>query len=603
MEFAFFLYLFRGEGCYHKGTAKATSVSENEKAKTTNQKQTKQEGSNNMKKRACALLMATVMAAGAVTGCGSSENTGSGGGAGEATTAAATQASEGNKEGAAAVPEEFSYPMAAGDKLQYWCDLTTTVSANYANLGDTPFGQGWQSNTGVEIEFLHPPTGQMKEQFSLILADGNLPDLMEYNWTVDYPGGPEKAIKDGVIMPLNDVFAQYCPNITKYLEENPDIDRMIKTDEGHYYVFPFIRGDENLMNTIGLMLRKDWLDDLGMEVPTTIDEWHQVLTAFKNEKGCSAPYSFEYTNPQYLGADPFVAAFGVNRSFYLGSDGTVHFGATEPGFKDYLAAMNQWYSEGLIDPDLATLKNDQVSAKITNGQAGASMGQAGSRMGTWTTAARTTTPEFTLVPAPVPTLEKGGQAEMGYIENPFSGRASVAITTSCKDVERAARLMDWAYGEEGHMFFNFGVEGESYTMVDGYPTYTDTILNNPDGLPVSQAMSAYIRGNYNGPFVQDIRYLEQYYTMEEQRQTPIVWGQCNGAAHTMPPITPTSDESKEFSTIMNEINTYRDEMILKFIFGTESIDNFDTYVKNIENMGLARALEIENAALDRYNSR
>ena len=41
--------------------------------------------------------------------------------------------------------------MAAGDKLQYWCELTTTVSANYANLGDTPFGQGWQKNTGITL--------------------------------------------------------------------------------------------------------------------------------------------------------------------------------------------------------------------------------------------------------------------------------------------------------------------------------------------------------------------------------------------------------------------------------------------------------------------
>ncbi len=552
-----------------------------------------------MKKRNLAWMMAIAMAAVSAAGCsgpGGSTTT-------ETTKAATSETTAAAGETAPAAPAEFSYPMAAGEKLQYWCELTTTVSANFSNLGDTPFGQGWQKNTGAEIEFLHPPTGQMKEQFSLILADGNLPDLMEYNWTVDYPGGPEKAIKDGVIIPLNDVFAQYCPNITQYLAENPEIDRMIKTDEGHYYVFPFIRGDENLMNTIGLMVRQDWLEELNMEVPTTMDEWHEVLTAFKNEKGCTAPYSFEYTNGQYLGADPFVAAYGVNRSFYLGSDNKVHFGATEPGFKEYLTTMNQWYSEGLIDPDLATLKSDQISAKITNGQAGASMGQAGSRMGTWTTAARSTTPEFKLVPAPVPTLEKGGQAEMGYIENPFSGRASTAITTSCKDVERAARLMDWAYGEEGHMYFNFGIEGESYTMVDNYPTYTEQILNNPDGLPVSQAMSAYIRGNYNGPFVQDIRYLEQYYTMEEQRLTPGVWGQCNGAAHTMPPITPTSDESKEFSTIMNEINTYRDEMILKFIFGTESVDNFDTYVKNIENMGLERALEIQNAALERYNSR
>ncbi len=437
----------------------------------------------------------------------------------------------------------------------------------------------------------------------MIMADGNLPDLMEYNWLVDYPGGPEKAIQDGVILPLNDIFEQYCPNITAYLAENPDIDKMIKTDEGHYYAFPFIRGDANLCNTIGLMLRGDWLEELGLEVPTTIDEWHTVLTAFKEEKGATAPYTFEYTNNQYQDANPFAYAFETNYSFYVGDDGKVHFGAAEENFKNYLETMAQWYAEGLIDPDIATLGNDQVSAKITNGNAGAAMGQAGSRMGTWITAARVNDPEFTLVAAPVPTLTEGERAEYGYTENQYSGRASVAITTSCEDVERAARLMDYAYGDQGHMLFNFGVEGESYEMVDGYPTYTDWVMNNPDGWAVSQAMSAYIRGNYNGPFVQDIRYLEQYYTMDEQKETPQVWGDHNGKAHRLPPVTPTTEESTELASITNELNTYRDEMILKFIFGDESLDNFDEYVQNLENMGLSRALEIQNAALERYNAR
>ena len=155
------------------------------------------------------------------------------------------------------------------------------------------------------------------------------------------------------------------------------------------------------------------------------------------------------------------------------------------------------------------------------------------------------------------------------------------------------------------MYYNFGTEGVSYEITDGNPVYTDLILNNPDGLPISQAMSAYIRGNYNGPFVQDVRYLMQYYTLPEQRDTVSVWGSAssNAAAHVMPPITPTSDESKEFATIMNQVNTYRDEMTLKFIFGDESLDNFDTYVANMEKMGLARAIEIENNALERYNNR
>ena len=183
-----------------------------------------------MKKRSLSLLLTAAMAATAMAGCGGGNST--------AKEAPTTQAAAGNAGGEAkdqnSTPAEFSYPMAQGDKLTYWCELTTTVAANYASLGDTPFGKGWQAETGAEIEFLHPPTGQLKEQFSLILADGNRPDLMEYNWMNDYPGGPEKAIKDGVILPLNDIFEQYCPNLTAYLAENPDIDKVIKTDAGNY---------------------------------------------------------------------------------------------------------------------------------------------------------------------------------------------------------------------------------------------------------------------------------------------------------------------------------------------------------------------------------
>ena len=499
----------------------------------------------------------------------------------------------------------FLVPAVAEEPLQYWVELTSTVATNFANLGDTPFGKGLQENTGIAVEFLHPASGQAAEQFSFIIADGNLPDIMEYNWVTSYPGGPEKAIKDGVIIALNDVIDQYCPNIKAYFEVNPEIAKACRTDEGHYYCFPFIRGDEGLLNTIGLMVRKDWLDELGLEIPTTIDEWHTVLTAFKNEKGCAAPFTFEYTNGQYLGANPFVAAFDTNYSFYIGSDGAVHFGAAEEGYRQYLQTMHDWYAEGLIDPDIATMKNDQVAAKMTNDGAGASMGQSGSRLGTWTAAARKTNESYLLAPCPQPTVEKGVFAEFGYIEVPYSGRASAAITTSCKDVERAAKLLDYAYGEAGHDYYNFGTEGVSYTMIDGMPTYTDLILNNPDGMPISNAMSAYIRGNYNGPFVQDVRYLVQYYTLQEQRDTLDAWGasSSNAAAHVMPPITPTSDESKEFATIMNQVNTRRDEMTLKFIFGDESLEKFDDYVSELKMMGLDRAIEIENAALARYNAR
>ena len=63
----------------------------------------------------------------------------------------------------------------------------------------------------------------------------------------------------------------------------------------------------------------------------------------------------------------------------------------------------------------------------------------------------------------------------------------------CRLVSRGQRLLDYAYSDEGHMFYNFGTEGVSYTMVDDYPTYTEEVTSNPDGLSMQDAMSKYCR--------------------------------------------------------------------------------------------------------------
>lgn len=543
-------------------------------------------------KRILALLTATAMSVTMLAGCGGKDSSS----AAEQTSTASTASNE------SADPADFTYPMSGDHELTYWCELNSNVSANYTNLGDTPFGQGLMERTGVNITFEHPPTGQLNEQFNLMLADGDLPDMMIYPWQ-SYPGGPEKAIEDGNILALNDIIDQYCPNLKAYLEAHPEVDRQCKTDEGNYYMFPFVRGDSSLCVSVGLMIRQDWLDELGLEMPTTMDDWHEVLTAFKNEKGATAPFAFEYTTPSLREAWPFMYAYNAAASFYVADDGTIHYGPAEDNYKQFLTTMNQWYNEGLLDPDIATAQLDQVSAKMSNGSAGASLGWNGSRMGTWTTAAQETDPTYDLEPAPVPVLNEGDTPKMGPMDNVVVNNGGTAITTSCEDVEAAARLLDWAYSEEGSMFYNFGIEGESYEMVDGEPVYTDLILNNPDGLPIAQILSAYTRVAYNGPFVQDVRYMEQYYTLDSQKKANEVWTVDEASEHILPPITPTVDESEEFSSIMNEINTYRDEMTLKFILGTESLDNFDQFVETMNQMNLQRAIEIENAALERYKAR
>ncbi|TVY10826.1 extracellular solute-binding protein [Paenibacillus cremeus] len=501
-----------------------------------------------------------------------------------------------------------TYPMKSDKTVTYWAELTGNVVGVKSDYKDVPFYQEWSKKTGVPIKYITVPNGQLKEQLNVMLASGDLPDMMEYNWTNAFPGGPEKAIKDGYILKLNDVIDKYAPNLKKYLKDHPDVDKMVKTDNGSYYVFPFVRGDDSLKVFHGPIIRKDWLDELGLPVPTTIDEWHTTLKAFKEKKGAAAPISFVST-PRPLNdmsTGDFVGAFGVTKDFYL-DNGQVKFGPMEKGYKDFLATMRQWYTEGLLDKNIATTDGKALDANLSSGATGATVGNAGGGIGKWQPLLSAKDPKAQLIGAPYPVLKKGdtpqfGQKDFAYGINGNTNGA-VAISAKSKNIELAVKLLDYGYSEEGGMFFNFGTEGVSYKMDNGYPRYTDLMMKNPDKLAPAQALSQYVRATYSGPFVQDKRYIEQYLALPSQRDAVSTWQKTDIAKHQMPPVTPTPDESSEMAKIMTDVNTLVDEMTLKIILGSEPIDNFDQNVAKMKSLKIDRALEIEKAALDRYNKR
>jgi putative aldouronate transport system substrate-binding protein len=253
---------------------------------------------------------------------------------------------------------------------------------------------------------------------------------------------------------------------------------------------------------------------------------------------------------------------------------------------------------------LVTQQLQQITAKVLNNQTGATAGTLGSRMGTWLPAARAANPNFKLVGAPIPTLRKGDPITFQTnIDIPFVG-AGAAITGSSKNVELAARLLDWGYSPAGRMYYNFGTEGESYTMVNGEPIYTPLVMKNPQGRSIGQSLAAYIRATDSiGPLIQDGRYQQQYFSYPEQKGAVTVWAGAKITKYTVPPVTPTPEESREYAQIMSEITTYRNEMFVKYILGTESLSNWNTFVSTVNRMGLDRALAIQNAALTRYNAR
>lgn len=502
--------------------------------------------------------------------------------------------SKGNEEGNS--DQGPVYPIDTKEKFSYWTPINGNLITFTTNLAESSIGKAIAEATGVNVEYIHPTDGQSEEQFNLLIASSKLPDAMEYTWT-SYPGGPEKAIADGVIIPLNDLIDKHAPNLKRILESDPELDKMVKTDSGQYYAFPMLRNSEGVVFR-GPMLRKDWLDELGLDVPVTVDDWHSVLTAFKEKKGAVAPLTALYANRMNL-QDTFYGAYRTSHDFYIDDEGKVRFGPLDPQFKDVMTLFRQWYSEGLIDKDFPIVERNTLDKRILNGESGATVFLLGGGMGKWLESAKAQTPSFDLVAAPYPVLNVGDRAFTGQRDFKYNPKASAAITTSAKNPELIVKWLDFAFSEQGIMMYNFGIEGESYTVENGVPKFTDAILKN-EKYNSQQMLAQYTIPN--GPY--PMHEQKTTNTFPQQDEAVKIWSETDAEKHILPAfITPTVDESKKVAQTMTAVTTYLEEMFIKFVMGSEPIEKFDSFVKQLEDMGVRDVINIYQGALDRYNNR
>ena len=552
-------------------------------------------------RRAAALGLAAAMLT--LTGCGGGgqeTQTTTAGAAEEGTTAGA--AAEGTEAGDAADTVETDKPY-AGTKLTWWTKLNANVSSTYPNLGDTPWAQYVQEQTGIEIEFIHPTVGSENEEFAIMVASGEYPDIIEHTWTT-YSGGPGAAINDGVILNLDDVMAENAPNFSKLMEEHPDVDRMVKTSSGSYYCFPFLRGLEQPNVTQfsgGILLRKDVLDELGLEMPETIEEWDTVLRAFK-DYGFDVPFT---TRKEWM-KDVWSPGFDNWGDFYV-EDGVVKHGLIEDSRKEFLAQMNKWYEEGLIDRDWLVADKSSNQTYFTTEKSAAVNAPFGQGLGQYTEIMHEANPEITQedIRCTVPvTSVKGQNAKFSKMNQVYDkSGVSAAISTQCENVEAAAYLLDWMYSEEGNLCCNFGIEGLTYEMQDGEPVYTDVIMNNPDGLSVANALAAYTRASTSGVCVQDPRYIEQYYEQDNQKEALELSMKTDMGEHFFPPTSVSEENSERYAEIMNNVKTLSDEMEAQFIAGTVSLDaEWDGYIQQLKDFGIEEAISMMQEAYDNYMS-
>jgi putative aldouronate transport system substrate-binding protein len=471
-------------------------------------------------------------------------------------------------------------------------------AAGITTLNDVLAWQVIEQKTGVHIEWIHPPFGQEQESFNLLIASGDYPDLIINPL---YTGGLDQAIGEEVFLRLNELIDQYAPNYAELRTRNPDVARGTITDSGNLAAFYSI-------NTpiqgpwYGMAVRKDWLDELGLSLPVTYDDWYAMLRAFKEKKGADAPFWFSQRNGDMFGV--FAAGYGIT-GLAMGIDGSffqvngrAKYSPLEPGFKEYITMLAKWYAEGLIDRDYYT-RNDYVvpGTLLDPGNTGAFpdiytiMGYRAYMSGDLS---------MNVVPVPGPVKKAGDRLHLRQY-NFERGNNHAVITTACKDPALAVRWLDYLCSDEGSLIQMYGVEGDTYNMIDGKPVPSEKLTANPEGLDVNVARVKYLNGISMGKYYWERELVGLPQTSLDAITT--VWPSNADGDWEMPQITRTAEEGNRFARIMGDVDTYALEMSTKFIIGAEPLGNYDAFVAALKQMGAEEAVAIQQAALDRYYSR
>ena len=335
----------------------------------------------------------------------------------------------------------------------------------------------------------------LSEQVNIRIAGNDLPDAFNAvgfsNYDLTNYG------QDGTFIDLTPyINEEYMPNLSKILDEHPDIRAAITMDDGCIYGLP--AGEQ--MGTAGIgkdqdyniytipqysMINKAWLDELGLDIPVTYEDWETVLTAFKEKKGATAPLWIPSRG--YMMDNSLSAGFQVTSDFFHIGD-TVYYGPSQEGWKEYLTLLHRWYEKGLLDPNFMTGASSYPEKDMIESGAVGAWFHMYTMPSTFSFSGDTGQAEVAAVPPPKLHAGDEGHIRMqdSYVDSYFT------ITSSCEHPEVALRWLDYLFSEEGALLANYGVEGETYTLdEDGEPVYTEYMTQNPDGLTFSEAIMSY----------------------------------------------------------------------------------------------------------------
>lgn len=562
----------------------------------------KKKGRTTMKKqltKAIAVVLAGVMVLG-LAACGAQKEQEES----SKTPAPSSKVEESNQEES---KEEFviSYPIDTDKTFSYFACDGGWFSSSLSSFDESPYHQKLAELTGVDVQFdRQPADANGWVALDLLLAEEeDRPDVFNRGWFDT--SVVSNWIADDVIIDLTDYLPTYAPDFWELINtpEMASTKAVITDEEGRFYYIPFLSQSRYNLTYIGPAIRQDWLDECGLKTPVTMDDLENVLVTFKEKYGATFGCVPGRFNAAGLASGTGAMA-SLKANLYVDDNGKIQCANVQPEWKEFLTYMNKWMDMGLIDPDFFNMDANMLRQKAVEGKIGVAVvsqselsnivndAVAAENGADWVGI------EYLRTAPGEPTSWIQTQASQ------YSSTPATFITTACDEdlIPLVLAWVNYAYTEEGMMFTNFGVEGETYTKdADGNIQWTDLINNDPLG--ASAAREKYTAAQCQLPTVL-MESCVRLRNVEVAQVAVDKWINNTVANDRMlPGLVRTEDENVVYTDKWTALSTYIEENAIYFMSGERSLDEFDAFVAELEKMGLQDVIDVQQAAYNRFISK
>ncbi len=497
---------------------------------------------------------------------------------------------------------EVSLPISE-EKLTYTMFMTMPffVGSLIDDMGtDLKLFSTVQDLTNIYFDITAISGEVFSEKFQLMIASGTYCDVMD--GMSNYNPGYDSAINEGICIDLYDLAVEYAPNYMAAVSADTNTLAQLITDEGRMATFGILYAEANC-ETQGYLIRNDWLDAVGMDIPTTYDQLHDVLTAFKDTYGA---VGMPFNDISESRLDYGYQCAGGN---FMVIDGKVVSGFTTDSYYDFLSMCADWYSEGLIYPDFYSAATGDYDQLMVSNEIGIVQGAATSFSTITAYLNEEEAANFSLAGMNPVTINEDDELHYCWNQPNYLKRTDAwAISADCEDPVPLVQFVNYMYSDAGRLLFNYGTEGDTFTFDEnGDPQYTDVVINNPEQpyffasyLYASNAATEYL------PALMDVS--ASYYSFEDAQWNAyyLFSEPANDGTYNYPSgASITADENERYSQLYSDMETYIEETVVSWVIGQTQLneDTWNAFQAQLEAMGIEELVQMKQDAYDRYQSK